>query len=235
MKMNITTIHFLILTVICFSCKSYEEFSTYNEITQYPNSHIKEKLSVGPFLDSRGRRQTFMTAVIGLIPLVPWGIAIADRPTFQENDFRPREEFPSIIAERIKNKNAFENVNMTTKRSPDSGDYLLHGEIISTLRTERLMTYGVSLYAGLLYFLLALDSECIDDEIKLKVYLSKKNMIVATKEYSLAQTYCNRSNRIKFKEVKKSSTSFNSMMINLSDQIFFDILELIEREGGYKK
>lgn len=113
-------------------------------------------VAVLPFQDRRDNINRDLTALY-LIPLSPFGWADYATPEGPQAhitsglwQFRPADDFARAVAEEVENARIFKETFVSNRAS--DGDFVLMGEIISTKYEGRIISYGLSVYGPLLWF-----------------------------------------------------------------------------------
>lgn len=120
---------------------------------------LPAKVAMLPLVDQRGRerRRNYWRA---LIPIVPYGEAVYDRP---EDVARPLDllsidpphDFAQAIAREIDHAKVFSSMNFAADGNPGHADFVLTGVLHSSRWSRRVTTYGLSI-AGIVFWALGL-------------------------------------------------------------------------------
>ena len=121
------------------------------------NAPLPLKVAITPLSDARNHDNTNY-GPLHLIPLVPYGSRHYDRPdaanrfiSHASYNFRPSEDFAKAVMEEIKQNRFFEEVFLTQREREPGVDLIVTGTISDTLYSGTVISYGLSLYAPLLW------------------------------------------------------------------------------------
>jgi hypothetical protein len=123
------------------------------------------------------------------IPLMPMGWQDLNTPEGVQMHinsglwtFKPNEDFAKAIAEELNNTSMFKEVFFTHR--PSDADLILKGKILSTKYDGKIITYGLSVYGPLLWFV-GFPSAYISNDLSLEFELveSKTNSILWKKSF----------------------------------------------------
>lgn len=161
---------------------------TPNTYTQPPKPLFLKSVVVPPFKDSRPNENSDKIALF-LIPIMPFGWANLSAPESWSPFFkyRPTEDFARAAAEELRATGLFKEAFFAERTS--EGDLILRGEIKSTHYNQKIISYGLSIYAGILY-LIGLPSGTVSNDLVVKLSLEDQVSKAAlwkkeyTKEYS---------------------------------------------------
>ncbi len=113
-------------------------------------------ICVLPAVDNRPKGYRY--AAIYILPLVPWGSVVNERPeghgafpTISRYDFKPKSDIAQAIADHLKAAGVAQNI-ITSSPAPEDA-YKLQTEVKSTRYNGKVMTYGLSIFAYPLYIL----------------------------------------------------------------------------------
>jgi hypothetical protein len=122
------------------------------------NKKLPLKVAVMPLEDKRQSDNT-NAVLLYLIPLMPFGPLNYDRPdsangyiTHASYNFRPSEDLAKAAVEELKRNEFFEEVFFTQREKEPGIDMIMTGEIRATNYEGKLITYGLSAYGPLLWF-----------------------------------------------------------------------------------
>lgn len=117
------------------------------------------KVAVTNFEDVRQEENTNAVFTY-LIPIVPFGSITYDRPDGANGflfhasyNFRPSEDFAKAVATELKQNNYFDEVFVTQRQNEPNVDLIVTGRINEARYDGKLISYGLSAYGPLLWFL----------------------------------------------------------------------------------
>jgi hypothetical protein len=150
---------------------------------------VNKTVVVPPFNDQRINENDDKIALY-LIPLMPFGWQDLNTPEGVQRHitsglwlWRPNEDFAKASYEELNSSNIFKEVFYSTRAS--EGDLVLQGTIKSTKYNGKLLTYGLSAYGPIFWFL-GLPAASVSNEliVTFKLEDRKNNRILWEKEYS---------------------------------------------------
>jgi hypothetical protein len=117
------------------------------------------KVAVMPFEDKRGDSNT-NASLLYLFPLMPFGPIDYDRPDgangylfHSSYNFRPSEDLAKAAIEEFKANNIFDEIFLTQRENEQNIDMLMTGVIRETDYNGKIISYGLSAYGPLLWFI----------------------------------------------------------------------------------
>lgn len=117
------------------------------------------KVAVLPLEDLRGQDNTDYI-LLYMLPLAPYGSLYYDRPDGANRflfhaayNFRPAEDLAKAVVDEIKQNRFFEEVFYTQREREPDIDLIIRGKIKNTLYRGKLISYGLSVYGPLLWYL----------------------------------------------------------------------------------
>ncbi|SPD74783.1 conserved exported hypothetical protein [uncultured Desulfobacterium sp.] len=130
-----------------YSANSYGEAS----------NQINKSVVVLPFQDARPNINSNYWAMY-LIPVMPFGWQTLNVPEGQPmhifsglwTNYKPTEDYPKALAEELTNSRLFKEAYFDFKKG-DSG-CVVKGKILTTRYSGKMITYGLSAYGPLLWF-----------------------------------------------------------------------------------
>ncbi|MEN6622436.1 MAG: hypothetical protein ABFD50_12895 [Smithella sp.] len=135
---------------------------------------LSRSVAVPPLSDQRENTNSNMVGMYA-IPLMPMGWQDFNTPEGVQMHinsglwiFRPNEDFAKAIAEELQNSSMFKEVFFTHR--PSDADLTLKGKIISTKYNGKLITYGLSVYGPLLWFI-GFPSAYVSNDLSLQLEL----------------------------------------------------------------
>lgn len=136
---------------------------TPNTYTQPPKPLFLKSVVVPPFRDSRPNENSDKLGFYA-IPLMPLGWANVAAPESWSPFFkyRPTEDFAKAAAEELRATGLFREVFFSER--PSEGELILRGEIKSTHYNQKIISYGLSIYASLLW-LIGLPSGTVSNDL----------------------------------------------------------------------
>lgn len=151
----------IIISIVFVSgCASKAAFSYKPSENQEKSSEkLPLRVAVMPFEDLRGESNT-NAAIAYLIPLMPFGPINYDRPDgangylfHSSYNFRPSEDLAKATIDEFKSKNVFEEIFLTQREKEPNIDMLMTGVIRETKYNGKIISYGLSAYGPLLWFI----------------------------------------------------------------------------------
>lgn len=129
-------------------------------------------VAVPRFKDTRPNENTNKLALSEL-PLMPFGWADASapesfRPAFK---YRPTDDFAKAVVEELQATGFFKEVFFTERES--EGDLILRGEIKSTHFNQKILSYGLSGFATLLWTV-GLPAGTVSNELHVRLSVEDK-------------------------------------------------------------
>ncbi len=190
---KISTILVLSNALILSGCASQKTWqyssSPYSEETQL----FDKSIAVPALMDSRLNENSNMVGLY-LIPLFPYGWQELNTPegiSMHLNSaawkWRPNEDIAKAAAEELDKSNIFKEAFFTNRAS--EGDLILQGTISSTKYDGKIITYGLSAYGPMLWFI-GLPATSIKNELSLSFQLKSESRgaIIWEKTYSESQS-----------------------------------------------
>lgn len=142
------------------------------------NKKLPFKVAVMPLEDKRQHENT-NAVLLYFIPLMPFGPLTYDRPdtangytTHASYNFRPSEDLAKATVEELKRNQIFEEVFFTQREKEPGIDMIMTGEIRDTKYSGKLITYGLSVYGPLLWFV-GLPSSYVTNSIDFSLQLKR--------------------------------------------------------------
>lgn len=154
----------------------------------------QNKAVVLPFDDLR-QNENNNKFFIYMIPLVPFGwgdYTVPEGAVMHANsglwvNYKPTEDFPKALAQELNNRRIFQEAYFDYKRG--DGDIIVKGEILSTMYNGKVISYGLSVYGPLLWYICFPATFVENDlEVRLTCIDARSNNPLFTKAYK-APTY----------------------------------------------
>jgi len=147
----------ILMMLIMAGCATQEVWTYKAEPPVATPAIINKSVSVSPFSDER-EHVNKNRAVIGLIPLMPFGwqhYKIPERAPWHMTSgswrFNPTEDFAKAIAAELNYSGIFKEAFFTNW--PGEGDLFLKGQIKSTDYNAKILSYCLSFPGGLLWYI----------------------------------------------------------------------------------
>ena len=147
----------LLLVAALTGCASSRSWSYTPEPRSTTAPLANVSVIVLPFEDRRPKENSNLIFIY-LIPLVPFGwmdFETPEGPQMHINSglwqFRPADDFARAVAQEVDNTRIFRETFVGNRAS--EADYVLLGEITSTKYEGKIITYGLSVYGPLLWFI----------------------------------------------------------------------------------
>jgi hypothetical protein len=128
-----------------------------------------------------------------MIPVMPFGWQTLNSPEGIQMhitsgmwiNYKPTEDYPKALAEDLKKTGLFSDAYFDFRSS--ASDYSIKGKIVSTKYSGTIISYGLSVYGPLLWFV-GFPAGTTHNELALELSLvdSKSNRVLFTKEYTAA-------------------------------------------------
>lgn len=167
---------FLFILLLAAGCASTKTWSYSPEPRQSTKPIADLSVAVLPFQDGR-ENVNKNRLMLYLIPLVPFGTANFETPEGVQQhvtsglwQFRPDEDFAQAVAEEIENARVFRETFVSNRAS--DGDLVLMGEIASTKYEGKMISYGLSVYGPLLWFI-GLPAATVSNQLELRLRLAR--------------------------------------------------------------
>ncbi|SEM43464.1 hypothetical protein SAMN04489760_11556 [Syntrophus gentianae] len=135
---------------------------------------LNKSVAVPPFADQRENSNSNCVGLY-LIPLMPFGWQDLNTPEGVQMHinsglwtFRPNEDFAKAAAEELNNTSMFKEVFFTHR--PSDAELTLKGKIISTNYDGKIITYGLSVYGPLLWFI-GFPASYVENSLELQLEL----------------------------------------------------------------
>jgi len=190
---RITTILVLGNALILSGCASQKTW-LYNSSSYSQEAQLFDKsIAVPALIDSRLNENSNMVGLY-LIPLFPYGWQELNTPegismhlNSADWKWRPNEDIAKAAAEELDKSNIFKEVFFTNRAS--EGDLILQGTISSTKYDGKIITYGLSAYGPMLWFI-GLPATSIKNELSLSFQLKSESRgaVIWEKTYSESQS-----------------------------------------------
>jgi hypothetical protein len=150
------------LSAFAYGCSTQAAF-TYpigGKIEVMKNEPPNVKVAVLPATDLRKTSNSSGTWFLYMIPVMPFGWVDYHRPEaakmfFSIADFRARidEDLPKAIATHLQQAGIAKNVFFDYGGLADTADYVLRIEVLESKYHGRLISYGLSVYGPILWFI----------------------------------------------------------------------------------
>mgnify|MGYP001163300003 CR=1 FL=1 len=155
---------------------------------------LNKSVAVPPFSDQRENTNSNY-AMMYLVPLMPFGWQDLNTPEGVQMHlnsglwiFKPNEDFAKATAEELNNTSMFKEVFFTHRAS--DADLTLKGKIISTNYNGKMITYGLSAYGPLLWFI-GFPATYVENALELQLELieGKTNEVLWQKSFKKDQNH----------------------------------------------
>jgi hypothetical protein len=138
-----------------------------------PATPQKQKVVVLPFQDSRKNENTNLIGLY-LIPVFPFGWATYEVPEGATQhitsalwmNYKPTEDYPKALAEELRASGLFGETYFDYKEG--DADLAVHGTIVNTRYQGKILSYGLSAYGPLLWFI-GLPAATVSNELVLEL------------------------------------------------------------------
>ncbi len=211
-----------IMLVLFSGCATQKQWQYSSEQESLNNTKINKTVSVTPFNDHRLSDNTQMIAMY-LIPIMPFGWQNLNVPEGLQAHitsagwlWKPTEDIAKASAEEINKSHLFKEVFFSNRSS--DGDLVLEGDIRSTKYNRKIISYGLSVYGPMLWFI-GLPAGTYDNELILNFKLmdKKNNIELWTKDY---RQYISKTTWLYY---QPSDFEYSSMLKKILIQVIQDI------------
>jgi len=136
-------------------------------------------VAVLPFKDLRGKENSSWraTRLKFFIPLVPYVPSEYERPgiavgyvSYMTYHFRPTEDLAKSVVAELEGNDLFEAVLLSTSGDQPNVDFYLTGEIHDTTNSNKMISYGLSIFGPLLW-LVGLPAGTVQNSLSLDLTL----------------------------------------------------------------
>lgn len=174
--MKATALASLLAAAVLSSCASPRSWVYAAEPRQAREPVVNASLVVPPFTDRRVLADNTSALLLTVIPLVPFGfesLTVPEAPTVHALSntwqFRPADDLARAVAQEIDAARIFRE-SFTDPRA-SIGEFLLTGEIRTLSLDSKRLSYGLSIYAPLLW-IIGFPAVDVSNEIELHLTLS---------------------------------------------------------------
>lgn len=152
-----------------------------------------KKLKVLPLQDRRSNENKNML-MLYMVPFMPFGWQEFDSPESVQMhinsglwlNYNPKEDYSKAIVEDLRSADLFKDVEFSYSKS--GSDYHINGQLISTDYEGKIITYGLSVYGPLLWYIGFPASQVSNDlSIKLSLVNTKNKEVVYSKTYNASR------------------------------------------------
>ncbi|MFH2045250.1 MAG: hypothetical protein ABIK92_08900 [Pseudomonadota bacterium] len=161
-----------------------------------PNSYsdtsttINKSVVVLPFQDNRPNSNSNYT-LLYMIPVMPVGWQTLDVPEGQAMhifsgmwvNYKPTEDYPKALAEELNGSRLFEEAYFDYKKG--NSDFTIKGKIISTRYSGTIISYGLSVYGPMLWFV-GFPSGTVSNELIIELSLldNQSDKVILSNTYA---------------------------------------------------
>lgn len=178
-----------------------------------------------PFLDQRPNANKNRIAFYA-VPVVPgFGWANYGAPEGAQVhvfsglwlNFNPKEDFPKALAQELSTANTFKESYFDFKKG--DADYVISGQILSTKYHGSLISYGLSVYGPLLWFV-GLPCGTVSNDLALRLTCAEQatGKILVSRDYA-APPY----RRVGWIYVMPNDFNYSELLQNVNQQFLKDI------------
>lgn len=163
MKACLTPVLLLLVSVALIGCNTQAKWTYPLHSSELFRSSIERSdlvIGVLPFKEDRPVRNRAGTMWLYLIPLMPYGFVSYERPeaarmfnTIAEYEFQVDEDLGKAATRSLEQSGLFKRVYFTLGGETREADYLFEGSARRTHYDGKMITYGLSVYGPLLWFL----------------------------------------------------------------------------------
>jgi len=223
-KVMVLFVKLVFVSVFISGCMSQKSW-VYKPNIYEQTSVIADKATVVlPFSDQRDDVNKNMI-MLYLIPLMPFGWADYNIPEGAQmhlnsglwTNYKPTEDFAKALAQELENAHIFKEAYFDFNKK--DSDIIIKGEIINTKYSGKIITYGLSIYGPLLWFI-GLPSGTVNNELAIKLSCTdaRTNKLLFSKTYS-APGY----NKISWIYLLPNDFNYSSMLKDLYKQFILDL------------
>ena len=174
LSMKWKTWQLIVIVLLVSGCAEIRGWKfTPNTYSQPPQPMVQKSVVVPPFRDSRPDENSNKLGLY-LIPLMPFGWADMSAPeTFNPFiKFKPTEDLARSAVQELQASGLFKEV-FYSERPSTEGDLVLVGEVKSTQLNQKIISYGLSVYASL-FWLIGLPAGTVQNDLIVKLSLEEK-------------------------------------------------------------
>ncbi len=175
----------------CASQKAWVYSPNYNFSNQAPV--IEKSAVILPYEDARTNTNKNYVLMY-LIPLMPCGWQNLSVPEGQAmhifsglwTNYKPSEDYPKALAQELNNARLFKEAYFDFKKG--NSDFIIKGKILTTQYSGKMITYGLSVYGPLLWFV-GFPAGTVKNElsVELSVLEAQSNDVIFSKKYAAPQ------------------------------------------------
>jgi hypothetical protein len=227
---KLTTLLILFFAVSCSNSKGwvYKPNDYNNEVGHSASNHLRDKtISVLPFTDKRSNENSD-ALLLYMLPLAPFGYQNLSSPETTVRhvnsglwvNFNPKDDFAKAMVEELNVSGKFKDVFFSN--SIKDSEYYISGELLITDYNGKLISYGLSIYGPLLWYIGFPATYVSNDlEVKLSLMDSKSKKVIFTKTYK-ASNY----SKVGWIYSLPNDFQYPEMLKNLYQQFVTDVAAL---------
>ncbi|UDQ97263.1 hypothetical protein AAEX28_09485 [Lentisphaerota bacterium WC36G] len=196
LRLVIIAILLFILTGCGTTAKFVYPSSMKNLVQVDSNPVYHKKIAILPFYDYRSNENSTGTRLLQLIPLFPYGYINYNRPeaavlfiSVHKFGFSPSEDLAKAAALSLRHSNLFDEAFFTFGGQQNKADYVMYGNIYSTLYHGTIYSYGLS-FAGELLWILGAPQGVSQNNLEINFQLKDKNKKVVWEHTYKGQNEC---------------------------------------------
>ena len=221
----------VVLALLMMRCSSQKSWVYRPNSYGVESNQVQKSVVVTPFKDSRENVNKDMVRMY-YIPLVPFGWQRFDIPegsmahtnSGMWANYAPKDDFAKALVQELQEARVVKEVFFDYKKG--NSDLQIKGEILNTKYNGKILTYGLSIYGGVLWYIGA-PMSIISNElsIELSIIDSKTDKILFSKTY-IAPKY----KKTSWVYFVKSDFNYSEMLKGLYNQFVEDFKNSFSRK-----
>ena len=227
---------FLLVLSLITGCNNFNNMAV---IPVYEKKHsINKTITIKPFNEMRSSIKNENDQYLGLLPLVPYTVLKYDYPgmIYEKDEFLDIL-LPETIAYNMRKSKLFKKTNFSLFGDQDAADYILEGDILSTLYEKHVLCYGVTVFGCIPLWMVGVPTNYNKYHLIVKVRLidNNTNKVVYSGVYDETDGYLQGiaygDERSTYGIIKRLYKMLNH---NLSCRIIGDINNAMKQQDFYK-
>ena len=175
------------LIVVLLQCSSPQSFSYTPTDHPEPKVKLEKRIGILPFKDLRPEKDEYKIVFpYFLIPFILWQTFEDERPRKYERNYKFYfdMDLAQALRSELESSKQFSEVYLTQKAMPEGYDFKIEAEIFSTKETDIWITYGLSLFRGIIDYLpIPITKRQNNIMLNVKLFETKSNQVLLTKTY----------------------------------------------------
>jgi len=223
-KVSVLLVELFLVSVFISGCMSQKAW-VYKPNSYEQASVIADKsVVVLPFADQR-EDVNKNRIMLYLIPLMPFGWADYSVPEGAQmhlnsglwTNYKPTEDFAKALAQELEHAHIFKEAYFDFNKK--DSDLAIKGEIINTRYSGKIITYGLSVYGPLLWFI-GLPVGTVNNELAIELSCTdtRTNKLLFSKSYSVPNY-----SKVSWLYYLPNDFNYSSMLQDLYKQFILDL------------